>query len=155
MDYSIRPAKASDLPSLEALLPRLADFDVPNERNPTELWHGDRDLIREWAEGTRADVEVIVAVREERVMGMAALSVRIELLSGGPSAHVEILSLSNEAEGFGVGAALMQAMESIALDRGANSMSLHVFANNTRARALYEKQGYDGELMRYFKRLGQ
>ena len=153
MDYSIREAVPAELASLEALLPRLADFEVPNGREPSELWHGDRDLIRAWASGERSDVEVIVALSEEQVLGMAALSVRKELLSGGQSAHVEIVSVSALAEGHGMGSALMQAMESIALKRGANSMSLHVFANNTRARALYEKQGYDGELMRYFKRL--
>ncbi len=153
MNYSIRVATADDLASLEALLPRLADFEVPNGRTSEELWQGDRDLILEWATGVRPDVEVIVAVSGEHVLGMAALTMRKELLSGDPSAHVEILSLSTDAEGQGIGTALMQAMDSIALKRGANSMSLHVFANNTRARALYEKQGYDGELMRYFKRL--
>jgi DNA-binding transcriptional ArsR family regulator len=35
--------------------------------------------------------------------------------------------------------------------RGALSMSLHVFARNTRARAVYERAGYSGELMRYIK----
>ena len=37
--------------------------------------------------------------------------------------------------------------------RGARSMSLHVFSTNMRARAVYERLGYDGELMRYIKRL--
>jgi ribosomal protein S18 acetylase RimI-like enzyme len=36
---------------------------------------------------------------------------------------------------------------------GALTMTLHVFAANTRARGLYENTGYDGELMRYIKHL--
>ncbi len=32
-------------------------------------------------------------------------------------------------------------------------MTLHVFGANVRARGMYEKLGYDGELIRYIKEL--
>jgi len=32
-------------------------------------------------------------------------------------------------------------------------MTLHVFASNARARGLYERCGYTGELLRYIKQL--
>jgi ribosomal protein S18 acetylase RimI-like enzyme len=32
-------------------------------------------------------------------------------------------------------------------------MTLHVFANNERARSVYERTGYAGELLRYVKHL--
>jgi ribosomal protein S18 acetylase RimI-like enzyme len=31
-------------------------------------------------------------------------------------------------------------------------MTLHVFANNERARSVYDRFGYSGELLRYVKR---
>ena len=44
--------------------------------------------------------------------------------------------------------------EQQAASHGARSMTLHVFARNARARRLYEAAQYDGELLRYLKRLG-
>ena len=81
------------------------------------------------------------------------ISFRKELLSGDPSAHLEVLALDQPAEGHGIATALMQETERLATANGALSMSLHVFANNTRARSLYERQGFDGELLRYHKPL--
>lgn len=154
MKYSIRCGNPLDLPGIEKLLPRLADFDVPSYRVPEHLWQGDRDIILEWAHGNRDDIEVTVATAEESVVGVAVLTLRKELLSGEPSAHLEVLSVSASAEGSGLGSALMKEVENIALNKGARSISLHVFSNNKRARALYERQGFNGELMRYFKPLG-
>ena len=56
-------------------------------------------------------------------------------------------------EGRGIAKALLAMAETAARDLGAGSMSLHVFAVNARARGLYERAGYDGELMRYIKHL--
>ncbi len=155
MKYLITPANVGDLEGIESLLPRLADFDVPAHRNPDHLWQGDREIIRQWASGTRSDMDIIVALTTEArtILGVAVITTRNELLSGEPSAHLEVLALAKSAEGFGIGSALMQESETVAASRGARSLSLHVFANNTKARALYERQGFDGELMRYYKPL--
>ena len=153
LDYTIRAGTASDLSEIETLLPRLADFEIPAYRVREHLWQGDRDLILEWAEGIRDDVHVVVAVASERVVGAAALSTRKEMLSGEPSVHLEVLAISTSAEGAGIGSALMRESESIALSQGATSISLHVFSDNKRARSLYERHGYNNELIRYFKPL--
>ena len=154
MKYLIRFGTPLDLPGIEILLPRLADFDVPSYRVPEHLWQGDRDIILEWAQGYRDDIEVAVATAEDSVVGVAVLTLRKELLSGEPSAHLEVLAVAASVEGFGVGSALLREVETIALKNGARSISLHVFSKNKRARALYERQGFNGELMRYFKPLG-
>ena len=155
MKYTIREAKTQDLNEIEALLPRLADFDVPPNRVREHLWHGDRKVVRDWAAGKRDDVSAFVATSqdENKIIGLAVISFRKELLSGDPSAHLEVLALDKSAEGHGIATALMQEAERLASSNGALSMSLHVFTNNTRARALYARQGFDGELMRYYKPL--
>ena len=48
---------------------------------------------------------------------------------------------------------MLTAAEKAAQAEGALTMTLHVFSVNERARGLYERAGYDGELMRYIKRL--
>lgn len=161
MAYSLRPGVPNDTPEIVALLPRLADFEVPKTRMPEHLWHGDRDMVRAWANGTRGDVDIVVAISDAskhettsgRVIGVAIVSERTDIFSGAPSAHLETLAVHASAEGLGVGSALLQEADALALARGAEGMSLHVFAANDRARALYERHGYDGELLRYFRKL--
>ena len=153
MDYSIRTGIASDLPEIEKLLPRLTDFEVPSYRVPEHLWHGDRDLVLQWARGDRDDVHVVVATVANSVVGVAVLSDRKEMLSGEPTIHLEVLAISASAEGAGIGSALMQETELRARSQGVTGISLNAFSNNTRARSLYERHGYHGELVRYFKPL--
>jgi ribosomal protein S18 acetylase RimI-like enzyme len=87
------------------------------------------------------------------ILGVAIARLREELLSHAPSAHLEALAVRDDAEGQGIGRALMQAMEQEVQAHGADSMTLHVFSTNTRARAVYERLGYAGELIRYIKHL--
>jgi ribosomal protein S18 acetylase RimI-like enzyme len=56
---------------------------------------------------------------------------------------------------MGVGRALLAAAESEAKSQGALTITLHVFASNTRARGFYEQSGYDGELLRYIKEFAE
>lgn len=153
MKYSIRAGTPNDLAGIEILLPRLADFDLPAYRVAEHLWQGDRDMVREWALGNRVDVEVVIAADVDRIVGVAVLSLGNELLSGESSAHLEVLAVAASAEGAGVGSALMKETETIAQANGARSMSLHVFSNNNRARTLYERQGFNDDLRRYYKPL--
>ena len=152
MSYSIRPATPADLDAMLALFPRLAAFELPPRRVPEHLWHGDAELLQAWAAGRAPNLLVRVAVdANDKVLGVALISLRDELLSHAPSAHLEVLAVDAAAEGRGLGRALLDSAEEAARARGAQSMSLHVFAKNTRARAVYERMGYDGELLRYIK----
>ncbi len=146
------PASAEHVDGIVALLPRLAEFDVPAHRDPTDLWHGDAELLRAWARGQRHDVSVCIAVDETgNVLGVAAASEREDLLSHAPSAHLEVLAVAGHAERQGLGHRLLKSIEQTMRDKGANGMSLHVFGKNHRARALYAREGFDEEIVRCFK----
>ena len=154
-DFRVRPGRPDDAEAVLALMPRLADFDVPSRRNPEHLWKDDAALFRQWVAG---EVECIVHVADDadgNVLGFSMVRLRPELLSHEPSAHLEAIALDEQAEGKGVAKALLGAAEKEAAARGALTMTLHVFANNARARGFYERAGYDGELMRYIKTLQQ
>ena len=136
-----------------ALMPRLADYEIPPTRNPDDLWRHDAAVLQEWLAG-ETDCIVHVAIDEDEcVVGFSLVRLRPELLSHEPSAHLEALALDKRAEGKGVAKALLQRAEQAAKEQGAGSITLHVFAVNERARRLYERAGYDGELMRYIKHL--
>lgn len=154
MSFEVRQAVGEDGDAILALMPRLASFDVPQSRNPVDLWRSDAAMFRRWLDGEAEECFVHVAVDDaNQLLGFTLVSLRPELLSHEPSAHLEAIAVSEDAEGSGIGQALLTAAENEARTKGAKTMTLHVFAVNGRARRFYEKSGYDGELLRYIKAL--
>ena len=154
MSHQIRPATPTDLDPILDLFPRLAAFDLPQHRTAEDLWRGDADLLRLWSTGQASQCLVYVAVNtEQTILGIAMAQLREELLSHAPSAHLEVIVVRDDAEGQGIGQALIQTIEQAVREQGALSITLHVFVTNTRARAVYERLGYNGELIRYIKHL--
>ncbi len=136
-----------------ALLPRLASFDIPSRRKPEHLWRDDKKALLAWLDGSEPDGFAYVADDRDEIVGMVFVRLRKELLSGEPSAHLETLAVAHAAQGQGIATALVAAAEETAKSHGATTMTLHVFASNRRARGLYERLGYDGELIRCIKDL--
>jgi len=153
MGYRVREATVEDIEPIRALLPRLAAFELPQRRSPEDLWRGDEEMLLRWVDGREPSLYSWIAVSEDSVLGVVVIRLRDELLSHEPGAHLEVLAVAYGAEGRGIGQALVRAAEHGARDKGAHSMTLHVFGVNTRARGMYEKLGYDGELLRYIKEL--
>ena len=65
--------------------------------------------------------------------------------------HVSDLAITREAEGRGVGRALMTAAESWASSRGHRLLTLNVFDANHRARRLYDRLGYTPDTTKLVK----
>lgn len=151
--FVIRDAASGDGEAMLALMPRLADFDIPAHREAEHLWQDDEALLRRWLDGEAPECLVQVAEDGAGVVGMTLVSLRPEPLSHEPAAHLEVIAVAAGTEGRGIGRALLAAAEANALAHGARYMTLHVIASNSRARALYERSGYAGEMLRYIKAL--
>ena len=148
----IRPAILGDRERLLAMLPQLADVDIPVNRQPEHLWHGDAALLDKVLRGDASDSFANVITDSDRgIVGMAMVTMRKELISQHPSAHLEALIVDPALRGLGIGSALMQHIEATACSRGAQSLTLHVFNNNHTARKLYHSRGFDNELIRAIK----
>jgi ribosomal protein S18 acetylase RimI-like enzyme len=65
--------------------------------------------------------------------------------------HIADIAVAREAEGRGVGRALLRKGEEWAPARGYRWLTLSVFAQNLRARELYRRAGYGEDMMRYLK----
>jgi ribosomal protein S18 acetylase RimI-like enzyme len=149
---TFRPVNTADLPALLTILPQLADFEVPDRRDSNDLWQGDADLLKKILDGNAPESFAEVAVDHGNVIaGFIMVTLRPELLSHEPSAHLEALVVAPDARNQGLGRQLLHHAHTLAKAAGAESMTLHVFANNTRARALYQSDGYDSELIRAIK----
>ena len=85
------------------------------------------------------------------VVGLVLLSLRPELLSHAPSAHLEAIVVHPDHRGRGLGRRLLQHSEARVKALGAASLTLHVFNRNERAKSLYVAEGYELELVRAVK----
>ena len=150
-----RPAQWEEKEEILSLFPELADFELPTQRIARHLWSGDADMLcsvlEEKSTVTFADVAVDPG---GRIIGVIMVTLREELLSHAPSAHLETIIVAPHVRGHGLGSRLLDRAEQRAFELGAESLTLHVFANNFRARALYKKHGYEEELYRCIKWLG-
>jgi len=152
--YEIRKALDADRQQALALLPELSDFDVPAYRNPDHTWQGDAKMLEQYFQGQIPNTDALVAVDDQsRLHGISIYTMRPELLSGEPSAHLEVLVVAASSRREGIGQALIEATEVAAKARGAQSLTLHVFANNKRARSVYASTGFNEELLRCYKPL--
>jgi len=154
MPDTIRAATPEDEAALLELMPRLADFEVPAVRDSKDLWFGDSRLMQKVLAGTAENSHVLVATdAENKAIAIAMYTIKPELLSSATSAHLEALAVHPQHLRQGLAKKLIDVCTTECRQKGAECMSLHVFGNNTRARALYKACGFDEELIRCYKPL--
>ena len=148
----LRPAAADDESQILALLPYLADFAIPPKRQPKDLWAGDAEMAQAILSGQIESSFIDVAADNTgTIAGLIMVSMREEMLSHDPSAHLEAIVVHPRARGIGLGKRLMRHCEVRVRELGATSLTLHVFQRNERARALYAAEDFDEELIRAIK----
>ncbi len=147
----IRKACSEDLSRIKLLLPHLVAFSVPKDREAQHFWMGDYFLYKRVLEGSQKNAFALVVEASEQIIATSLVSFRDEILSGGPSSHLEVLVVHPKYHGTGLAQKLMEACEGLALEGGAYCMTLHAYHGNHRARSFYEKLDYCGEFLRYRK----
>jgi ribosomal protein S18 acetylase RimI-like enzyme len=152
--FSIRPLSGADAPFLARVAPRLYHGPTASPRDP-EKFQGyfssltPADLTRE--PGT----EAFVATAEDPgvPLGLLVMKPDFDYFTDHPRAYVEILVVAEEAEGRGVGRALMAHAEHWGREHGCHEVVLDVFANNPSAIAFYERIGFAPDHIRMSKSL--
>lgn len=153
MAITIRPAVPSDRTFVTSLAVRLGAFEPAPWRTREEIVDGDRRALEGWFDHQRDGEAMLIAELDGAPCGCAYLLTVVDYFTGRSHGHLSVLAVSEAAEGRGVGSALLSASEEWALAAGADRLTLHAMVNNTRARALYERRGFVGELIRYVKPL--
>ena len=92
---------------------------------------------------------MFVAELDGKPAGVAYLVTLVDYFNLRPHAHLSVLAVEKEAEGKGVGSALLDASVQWATERNSDRLTLSALVTNARARALYERRGFGGEYIRY------
>ena len=146
---TIREATEADRAFVLALADRLVSFDVPQWREKPELVEGDRRALRQWFDEHSPEEQMFVADLDGRPAGCAYLVTLVDYFNDRPHAHLSVLAVTAEAEGKGVGSALLDRSVAWAKARMSDRLTLSALVTNGRARSLYERKGFAGEYIRY------
>ena len=152
---TIRRATEGDRAFILSLADRLADFDRPSWRSAREIADGDRRALASELDAPSEDNGLFIALRDHQPAGCLLMWTLEDYFSGQRHAHISVIAVTREAEGRGVGRALMEYAEQWARTRGHTRLTLSVFESNKRAQALYEHAGFQVEMRRYAKSLSE
>jgi ribosomal protein S18 acetylase RimI-like enzyme len=148
LEIQIRPFRDDDRAFYKAIMPRFVPAQSPPTRDPVAIAR----YLDQHATGERAypaDTELFIAVDGAgQSVGLIAIRPDREHFSGEPQAYIELLAVTEAAEGTGVGRALMAHADRWARARGLDQITLDVFATNTGAIAFYQRAGYQPDSIR-------
>ena len=140
----IRPYVPNDHTFVLSLAPRLAIGKQP--WRDRQLW---LTTVQEWLTESikqhNQKTMVLIAENEQGSrLGFATVSYSTHF-TGQPQAYIGELATSEEAEGRGVGSALVEACERWAREQGYTIITLTTGAGNTRALRFYDHLGFLNE----------
>src|SRR5438552_8168577 len=129
---SIRPAIAPDHAAVLALADRLPAFG-PTTRPASEIADRERAVLATALSQPVGGSAILVADQPSRgVVGVSLLESRRDYFTNEAHGHVAILAVAREAEGQGIGRALLQAGEDWARANRYSKLTLAVFRSEER-----------------------
>lgn len=134
--FLIRPATASDVPTILQLIRELAEY----ERAPDEV-HATEPQLREVLFGAKPAAEVLLAVEGDEAVGFAVYFFNFSTWLGRPGLYLEDLFVRPSVRGSGYGRALLQRLAQIAQARNCGRMEWAVLDWNEPAIGFYKKLG--------------
>jgi GNAT superfamily N-acetyltransferase len=150
----IRAANAEDRDPVLAIALRLSQFGPPPWRTAAEVNEGELRTLQQFFAGRAPSTSsLLVAELAGGVAGFTYLEQFQDYFTLEAHGHIGIIAVSEQVEGQGVGAALMGAADAWARGQGYRKLTLSVFQDNTRERAVYEHFGFRSDTIRYLKPL--
>jgi ribosomal protein S18 acetylase RimI-like enzyme len=93
----------------------------------------------------------ICAASDAEVVGFCSLNVTNSLWQQGPMGHVDELVVDQRHRGLGIGSALLQHMQGIALEMGCKRLELDSARHRIEAHAFYERLGFENRALLFSK----
>jgi ribosomal protein S18 acetylase RimI-like enzyme len=154
MNIHIRPFTPSDINFIESLIPRFSEFDLPAWRQRGEIDNTNLASLKKAMETPEPDSIIYIAEdKAGKRAGFLHLQIQIDYFNGKRVGYISDIAVDSSFEGQGVGRILLDKAEEWARTKGCHLLSLYVFSNNSRARKIYEKLGFNEEVTKYIKPL--
>jgi GNAT superfamily N-acetyltransferase len=151
----IRPATADDESILRRLAQRLAETGMPCWRDQAKMMafyeRSIEQIVRSAAQRHHHELVLVAEAAVDGVLGFIHLLGDRSGLTGEPQGYVSALAVAADAEGQGVGKALLAAAEAWARKRGFQHLTLDTFGANVRAREFYAWLGFQEETLKLVK----
>ena len=141
---SIRPACEANAATIVRLVHLLAS-DL-TEHSPV-----DRDYVLRFMR--TPGTGILVAVLKGEVIGLISYTLRPSLYHAGESCSIEELVVGKEFRNASIGSMLLEAIVSLAADKGCPEVSLSVMPFNTKAIEFYRRHGFADEAILLEKHL--
>ena len=152
--FRIRAFIPADREFILSLVPRFSEFNLPEWRDANEINNTNRNALINAIDQPEQDVAILVAEDDAGApLGFIHLQTKKDLFSGEKIGYISDLAVDKSFEGAGIGRMLLEAAEAWARQNGYRLLALYVFAENTRAQRVYEKQGFGREIVKYVKKV--
>ena len=153
----IRPATVDDATLVGGFASRFAESGALPWRDPALMasFHA-RGVAQAAAQAREPEAghQVLIATADDgQRFGFIYLHNQRTGLTGEEQGYVSMLSVTQEAEGRGVGRALLAAGEAWAREQGFRHLALDTFGDNLHARAVYAHLGFAEETLKLVKAL--
>ena len=152
MTIHIRTFKPTDADFILSLVSRFSEFEVPNWRSNHEIDNANHASLQKAMDVPEPDSIIFVAEDEKGTpAGFVHLQIQTDYFNGEKHAYISDLAVDKSFEGQGIVSLLLDKAEEWVLLKGYRLLTLYVFAGNKHARRLYEKRGFEQEVIKYVK----
>lgn len=154
-NIKIRPASNDDKEFIISLVPRLVEFNPPSWRDATQMIATDSQILGDKLFNQPSGTAIFIAEDGDGIaLGFIHLQTATDYYNGAEEhGHISDVIVASAGEGRGIGKLLMAKGEEWARERGYRWLTLSVFAQNLRAREVYNRLGYGEDIMKYVKEL--
>jgi len=154
LNIQIRAASVEDQDFILSLVPRLVEFGPPPWRDIPQMINTDIEVLTDKLNNGSPDTAFFIAEDKNGVpLGFIHLQTGTDYYNHEKHGHIANVIVSAEGEGRGIGCRLMEKGEEWARAQGYRWLTLSVFAQNLRAREVYQRLGYGEDIMKYVKEL--
>jgi GNAT superfamily N-acetyltransferase len=151
MTIRIRMYQPSDREFILSLIGRFSGFQLPAWRQAEDVDRTNRTSLAESIEEPDPGSAIFLAEEDGVPAGFIHLRTQTDYFNGEAHGYISEVAVTPSFEGRGAGRLLLETAEDWARSKGYSLLTLYVFAGNAHARQVYERFGFQEEVIKYGK----